>query len=201
MREPGKPAARRAAQAARAEAHAAGQGAACVRLLDALGPHLGRPLAGYWPIRTEIDPRPAMEAAAAHGPVALPVVEAPGRPLAFRRWSPGDALQPGGFGTLVPASGATVEPRVLVVPLLAFTARGDRLGYGGGFYDRTLALLRARGPVLAVGFAFAAQEVDALPVEPTDEGLDLVVTEAGVAVPVLRGGALPAAGAALHSGP
>ena len=171
--------------AARAAAHARGQGAACVHLLEALGPHLGRPLAGYWPMRTEIDPRPAMEAACAHGPVALPVVEGPGRPLAFRRWAPGDALTPAGFGTLVPASGEVVEPRALIVPLLAFTARGDRLGYGGGFYDRTLAALRARGEAVAIGFAFAAQQVEALPLEPTDERLDLVVTEAGVVAPAV----------------
>ena len=175
--------ARRDAQAARRTAHAAGQGDACAHLLDALAPHLGRPVSGYWPIRTEIDPRPAMEAAASHGPVLLPVVEAPGRALAFRRWTPGAALVPGPFGTLVPEAGEAMEPRALIVPLLAFTARGDRLGYGGGFYDRTLAGLRARGPVAAIGFAFAAQEARALPLDPTDERLDLIVTEAGVVRP------------------
>ena len=151
--------------------------------MGALGPHLGRPLSGYWPMGTEIDPRPAMEAAARHGPVALPVVEGPGRPLAFRGWTPGAALVPAGFGTSVPEAGEAVVPEVLIVPLLAFTARGERLGYGGGFYDRTLAALRARGPALAVGFAFAAQQVDALPLEPTDERLDLIVTEAGTVEP------------------
>ena len=176
--------ARRAARAARRAAHEAGQGDACARLLDALGARLGRPLAGYWPMRTEIDPRPAMEAAASHGPVALPVMEGAARPLAFRRWSPGAALVSGGFGTFVPEAAEEVVPEVLIVPCLAFTARGERLGYGGGFYDRTLAALRARGPVTAVGFAFAAQEVEALPLEPTDEPLDLVVTEAGILAPV-----------------
>ena len=176
--------ARAGAEAARRAAHEAGQGDACARLLDALGPHLGRPVSGYWPMRTEIDPRPAMEAAAGHGPVGLPVVEGPGRPLAFRRWTPGAALDRAGFGTRVPAPDEPeVVPEVLIVPLLAFTARGERLGYGGGFYDRTLAALRARGPVTAIGFAFAAQQVDALPTEPTDERLDLLVTEAGVLVP------------------
>ncbi len=175
--------ARRRAQEARASAHAAGQGGACALLLDALAPHRGRTLSGYWPMRSEIDPRPAMEAAARHGPVALPVVEGPGRPLAFRRWTPGAALAAAGFGTRVPEAGEEVLPEVLVVPLLAFTARGERLGYGGGFYDRTLTDLRARGPVTAIGFAFAAQQVEALPLEPTDERLDLIVTEAGVLVP------------------
>ena len=80
----------------------------------------------------------------------------------------------------MPAGTGAVVPGVLIVPLLAFTARGERLGYGGGFYDRTIAALRGRGGVVAIGFAFAAQEVESLPLEPTDERLDLVVTEAGV---------------------
>ena len=179
----GKAAIRLEARAARALAHASGQGNACDRLLAVIEAHRGRPLAGYWPIRTEIDPRPAMEVMAAHGPVALPVVEGPGRPLSFRRWTPGAPLVPGVFGAPVPEVGEAVSPEILVVPLLAFTDRCERLGYGGGFYDRTLAALRARGPVRAVGFAFAAQRVAALPTEPTDERVDLVVTEVGVTEP------------------
>lgn len=176
---PGKTDLRRAAGAARRAAHAAGQGRACDLLLEALAPHRGRPTSGYWPIGAEIDPRPALEALAGHGPVGLPVVEGPARPLAFRLWRPGDALVPAGFGTSVPEADRPMTPQVLIVPLLAFDGRGHRLGYGGGFYDRTLAALRARGPVLAVGFAFAAQRVEALPAEPTDAPLDLVVTEEG----------------------
>ena len=168
---------RRAAGAARRTAQAAGQGDACGRLLEALAPHRGRPVSGYWPLGSEIDPRPALAALTEHGPVGLPVVEGPARPLVFRRWRPGDPLVPGGFGTSVPAAGEPMVPEVLIVPLLAFDGRGHRLGYGGGFYDRTLAALRGRGPVLAVGFAFGAQRVDALPTEPTDEPLDLVVTQ------------------------
>lgn len=151
--------------------------------MEALARHRGRPTSGYWPIGTEIDPRPALETLAEHGPVGLPVVEGRDRPLAFRHWRPGDPLVPGGFGTSVPAADEPMTPEVLIVPLLAFDGRGHRLGYGGGFYDRTLAALRARGPVLAVGFAFAAQRVEALPVEPTDAALDLVVTEAGTLRP------------------
>ena len=89
-------------------------------------------------------------------------------------------MMPGEFGAAIPAEGAWIEPEVLIVPLLAFDARGYRLGYGGGFYDRTLEGLRARGPVLAVGFAFDAQEVAEVPTEPTDQRLDAVVTESGV---------------------
>ena len=81
---------------------------------------------------------------------------------------------------MIPAEGAWVEPEVLIVPLLAFDARGYRLGYGGGFYDRTLEALRARRPTLAVGFAFAAQEVAEVPTEPTDQRLDAIVTEEGM---------------------
>jgi 5-formyltetrahydrofolate cyclo-ligase len=88
----------------------------------------------------------------------------------------------GPFGAKIPEAGADVIPEVLIVPLVAFDARGFRLGYGGGFYDRTLEGLRARGPVVAVGFAYGAQEAEALPLEPTDQRLDAIVTEAGVRV-------------------
>ena len=86
----------------------------------------------------------------------------------------------GDFGALIPVEGAWVEPQVLIVPLVGFDARGYRLGYGGGFYDRTLEGLRARGEVLAVGFAFAAQEMAEVPIEPTDQRLDVMVTETAV---------------------
>jgi 5-formyltetrahydrofolate cyclo-ligase len=176
-----KAAARAAAFAARKAAHAAGQGRAADILAEVLAPHAGRALAGYMAMRTEIDPGPAMAAHA--GPVAVPVIEGAGRPLRFRAWSPGCAMVPGPFGAAVPAGGEWVEPEVLIVPLVAFDRRMFRLGYGGGFYDRTLAGLRATGPRLAIGFAFAAQEVAEVPVEPTDEPLDLIVTEAGVITP------------------
>ncbi len=170
--------ARTAAFAARAAAHARGQGQAAEILADFLAPFGRRALSGYMPMRTEIDPLPAM---AAHpGPVGVPVIAAPATPLKFREWSPGCALVQGTFKAMIPAEGAWIDPEILIVPLLAFDARGYRLGYGGGFYDRTLEGLRARGPRLAVGFAFAAQEVDAVPVEPTDQPLDAIVTETGL---------------------
>lgn len=191
--------ARREAERRRAEAHAAGQGEAGAHLLDALAAFRGRAVAGYWPMRTEIDPRPAMAALANQGPVALPVVVGPGRPLLFRRWTPGAALVPGVFGTRVPGEDAEpVRPEALIVPLLAFTDRGERLGYGGGFYDRTLAALRAEGGAFAVGFAFAAQRLDALPLEPTDEPLDLVATEMGIVGP--RRSGLPSGASAPKGG-
>jgi 5-formyltetrahydrofolate cyclo-ligase len=177
--------ARRAAFARRKAAYAAGQGAAADHLAAALAPHAGKVLAGYMPMRTEIDPLAAM--AAHKGPVGVPVILGPGRPLAFRRWTPQAVMIPGAFGALIPEAGDDLDPavlpEVLIVPLLAFDARGYRLGYGGGFYDRTLEALRAARPTLAIGFAFAAQECDAVPIEPTDQPLDLIVTEAGPRLP------------------
>jgi 5-formyltetrahydrofolate cyclo-ligase len=177
-----KAALRRAAFARRKAAHAEGHDGAAQAVLAAhLRPWAGRPLAGYLPIRTEIDPIPVM--AAWKGPVGLPVVEAPGQPLRFRAWEQGCAMEDGPFGIRVPATGVEIVPEVLIVPLAAFDHRGMRLGYGGGFYDRTLAMLKARADVHAVGFAYAAQEENTLPCEATDVALDAVVTERGVMLP------------------
>ena len=129
-------------------------------------------------MRTEIDPLDAMAAHA--GPVGVPVITGAGQPLRFREWGPGCALIEGEFGARIPAEGAWLEPEVLIVPLLAWDRRGYRLGYGGGFYDRTLERLRSRHPTLAVGFAFAAQEVPEVPTEPVDQPLDAIITEEGV---------------------
>ena len=154
-------------------------------LREVLADHRGEPLSGYMRMRTEVDPTPAMAAAAAHGPVGVPVIEGKGLPLRFREWTPGCALEPGTFGAAVPADGAWMVPHVLIVPLLAFDRRGFRLGYGGGFYDRTLALLRSERPVRAIGFAFAGQEVDEVPADSMDAHLDLIVTEREVIEPQL----------------
>ncbi len=170
--------ARAAAAEARALAFARGQGQAAELLADYLSGHPGRTLSGYMPFRTEIDPLPAM--AAHQGPVGLPVIPGRDQPLKFREWSPGAALVEGTFRALIPAEGAWLEPEIVIVPLLAFDARGYRLGYGGGFYDRTLEMLRARRPTLAIGFAFDAQEVPEVPIEATDQRLDLLVSESGV---------------------
>lgn len=136
----------------------------------------------YFPMGSEIDTMPLVKALIAAGHrTALPVVAAPRQPLIFRLWSPGDALVDGGFGTSVPAADkAEVTPDVLFVPLLSYDADGYRLGYGGGFYDRTLAALRAEGAPVAVGVAYAAQRVDRVPRGPHDQRLDWIATEAGV---------------------
>lgn len=175
-----KAAARADAFQRRAEAFAAGQGQAAEILADFLAPHRGKVLSGYMPMRSEIDPLPAM--AVHQGPVGVPVIVAKAAPLRFREWSPGCRMVEGTFKALVPEEGAWLEPEVVIVPMLAFDARGYRLGYGGGFYDRTLELLRARGPVLAVGFAFSAQEMAEVPIDQFDQRLDAVVTEKGVTV-------------------
>ncbi|WP_299843323.1 5-formyltetrahydrofolate cyclo-ligase [uncultured Roseovarius sp.] len=172
-----KDAARKAAFARRKLAHeAAGPGRAAL-LSGVLAGHRGVPMSGFMAIRTEIDPLPAMEEAAAHGPVGVPVIERLGLPLKFSRWEPGCALKDGPFGAMIPAVDNFFEPEILVVPLVAFDRNGGRLGYGGGFYDRTIELLRARRPTLAIGFAYAAQEAENLPLEPTDQPLDMMVTE------------------------
>lgn len=149
-----------------------------VHLAHVLKRFSGEVVAGYWPIRSEADPLPALRGH--DGPLALPVVVASGEPLLFRRWD-GARTVPGRFGAAVPPDEAEViRPRVVIVPLVGFDRRMGRLGYGGGYYDRTLAVLRAAGPVTAIGFAHSVQEFPELPLEATDAPLDLIVTERGV---------------------
>ncbi len=150
-------------------------------LLAVIAVPAGAPVSGFWPLADEFDPRPLIEHFHAAGHViGLPVVIGRGQPLIFRRWQPGMTLVPGSFRVPTPPPEAPeVTPAVVLAPLLAFDAAGYRLGYGGGFYDRTLAKLRAVGHVLAIGVGYAAQEVPAVPREPTDQPLDWIVTEAG----------------------
>lgn len=179
-----KTALRTRAKAARDAAHAQSEalGGAAARqatqlLLGFLTPHAGKMTAGYMPLGSELDPRAAMARLHTRGPVAVPVVEAKAQPLRFDLWMPDMEMLPGAFGALIPVSSAPVVPEVVIVPMLAFNRDGHRLGYGGGFYDRTLAKLRASGPVFAVGLAYAGQEAHDVPVEPTDAPLDAIVTE------------------------
>ncbi len=172
--------ARQAALRVRKAAFDLDRGGACGLLSSVLAGYRGVPLAGYMPIRSEIDPLPAMAEASAHGPVGVPVILGAGMPLEFSRWTPEGAMRDGPFGARVPAVDDFFDPEIVIVPLVAFSRAGGRLGYGGGFYDRTLERLRATGSVLAIGFAYGAQEADALPLEPTDQPLDLIVTDAEV---------------------
>ncbi len=177
-----KAAVRKAAFAARRKAFEQDTGASAGLLSSVLAGYRGVPLSGYLPIRTEVDPRPAMAEAAGHGVVGAPVIEGNGLPLQFSRWTPDGPLRDGPFGAQVPLIDDFFEPEILIVPLVAFSRSGGRLGYGGGFYDRTLEQLRARRATLAIGFAFAAQEVADLPLETTDQTLDLIVTDQGIIV-------------------
>lgn len=178
-----KSAARAAGFAARKIAHDSGAGHAGY-LSSVLAGYRGVPLAGYAQMRTEIDPTAAMEEASAHGPVCLPLIIAEGQPLKFRAWTPDCEMESGAFGAKIPATGDWITPEILIVPLVAFSRQGGRLGYGGGFYDRTLEQLRANKPTLAIGFAYSSQEQDDLPLEPTDQPLDLIVTENGIIEPL-----------------
>lgn len=142
-------------------------------------PPPGAAVSAFWSMGAEIDLRPLLHRLAALGyRCCLPVTVRRGLPLVFRRWTPGSVLVDGGFGTSIPPADApVVVPAVLAVPLLAFDREGYRLGYGGGFYDRTLAELRANGRPLAVGVGFAGQEVDRVPRAVYDQRLDWMVTE------------------------
>ena len=172
--------ARKEAFARRSIAHAAELRHPARILSTFLSNYRGVDLAGYIPIRTEISPLPAMEEAETFGRVGVPVIQCKGQPLKFSIWSPHCEMQDGLFGAKIPVSERYFEPALLIVPLLAFDKQGGRLGYGGGFYDRTLETLRQKRPMLAVGFAYSAQMADELPKEPTDQRLDIVITERDV---------------------
>jgi 5-formyltetrahydrofolate cyclo-ligase len=139
----------------------------------------GTLVSGFMPLKSEINPIPLMRRLANAGAsLALPVVRDRGRPLQMRAFAFGDSLVPGVWGIREPKPEAPqVLPEVLLVPLLAFDRLGHRLGYGAGYYDFTIASLRAQGSVLAVGIAFAAQEVGQVPATACDQRLDLVLTE------------------------
>ncbi len=139
----------------------------------------GMIVSGFMPLKSEINPLPLMRKLAAQGArLALPAVAGRGKPLVMREWVLGEPLDAGVWGIREPKpEAAELEPDILLVPLLAFDRAGHRIGYGAGYYDLTLAQLRARKPVIAVGLAFAAQEVAAVPATPRDARLDLVLTE------------------------
>ena len=138
-------------------------------------------ISGFSAIRDEIDAAPLLARLHAAGhPLGLPVMQGKGLPLLFRTWSPGDAMGKVHWGIAEPLPDKPVlEPDVVLVPLLAFDAAGHRLGYGGGFYDRTLTRLRAIKPVVAVGVAYDQLKVDAVPHRSYDEPLDWVLTPSG----------------------
>jgi 5-formyltetrahydrofolate cyclo-ligase len=139
-------------------------------------------VAGYAPIRSEIDPVPLMRTLAGRGArQALPAIVGRDAPLVFRAWTPEQMLQPGAYGILAPAAGAPqLIPDIVLVPLAAFDRAGHRIGYGAGYYDRTFAQLRAIKTFAAIGLAFDTQEIAAIPAAPHDVALDYVLTETRV---------------------
>ena len=170
---------RKAAAAARPDAAVTAARHAARHFMSAIAPQDNAVVALYHPIRDELDPEPLFDALSDQSlSVALPVTPKRKGPLVFRVFAPGDRLVEDKLGIMVPEESAPeTDPDIVLVPLLGFTRRGARLGYGGGYYDRTLAALRARKAVLAVGYAYGAQEVDALPTTDLDEPLDWVITE------------------------
>lgn len=149
-------------------------GALGARLLAEMPPPEGAAVAGFWPIEGEIDIRPLLEALHRRGhAVLLPETPARGNPLIFRHWAPGMAMVTERFGTMRP-TGGIIAPDWLLVPLLAFDRAGRRLGYGGGYYDRTLAELPR---AVAIGCGWAAQEVAEVPAGPLDVKLHAIATE------------------------
>ncbi len=136
-------------------------------------------VSGFWPMAEELDIRPLMIELFNQGcQLALPVVVAKRQPLVFRAWRPGDPLEAGVFGTLHPSpKREVVEPDALIVPLLACDEEGWRLGYGGGFYDRTLEALRAKKNVTAIGVGFNAQLLPEVPHGSSDQKLDWLLTD------------------------
>jgi 5,10-methenyltetrahydrofolate synthetase len=138
----------------------------------------GLVIAAYWPIRGEPDLRPWLESVRARGAhCALPVVVAANAPLEFRSWRPGARLARGVWNIPVPADGLPVAPQLLIVPVVGFDAGGYRLGYGGGFYDRTLAAATPRPFAVGVGASMAA--LSSIDPQPHDVPMDAIVTEHG----------------------
>jgi len=144
-----------------------------------LAVNAGTIVSGFMPLKTEINPLPLMRKLAEEGAqLALPAIDGRGKPLIMRAFAFGDELASGQWGIREPKAGAAeIAPDILLVPLLAFDRTGHRIGYGAGYYDMTIAGLRAMKPVVAVGIAFAAQEIGEVPVTPRDARLDLVLTE------------------------
>jgi 5-formyltetrahydrofolate cyclo-ligase len=144
----------------------------------------GAVVSGFMPMKTEINPLPLMKRLAAAGAsLALPIVEGRGKPLTMRAWTFGVPLEAGVWGIRQPPTTATeMFPDILLVPLATFDRRGYRIGYGAGYYDMTIARLRAMKPVTTIGVAFATQECTAVPVDPWDERLAFVLTEREVIV-------------------
>ena len=149
------------------------------RFLDTFKELEDKTVSLYWPLGSELDTGPLLRALHDLGiTCALPVVEKKDHPLSFRRWTPETVMEPGAFNVLVPMKSADyLVPDIVVTPMLAFDAAGYRLGYGGGFYDRTLEKLNQGGNCIAVGYSYAGQEVAKVVTDRYDHRLDWIVTD------------------------
>jgi 5-formyltetrahydrofolate cyclo-ligase len=178
-----KKSARSAAAIVRKAAHEGLQHTAPLALVShpfPVKPESGRQIvSAFYPYKSEIDTRPLLGKLAGEGwTTCLPIVIGEGLPLEFRRWLPGEPTILGVWGIPRPPDSAPImEPDVLIIPMLAFDRAGYRLGYGGGFYDRTLEKLRIRKTIIAIGAAYSAQEISRVPISAHDQGLDYIITE------------------------
>ena len=177
----------------RINVHKARCATAKIGLLDVFVDRFGEQLSGltvaaYWPLKDEIDVRPILYELASQGvATALPVMKNNRSLQSFRRWLPGDELVTAAFGVQEPHPSRTeVVPDLIVVPLLGFDALGNRIGYGGGFYDRMLNSLRACGKVDVIGVGYEEQQCDKIPTHAFDEPLDLILTDKRVLIPIAK---------------
>jgi len=158
----------------------------CARFIEGRAKRTPRSIAGYWPMGSEISDLPLLSQLAVDGwSLGLPVIEANDEPLIFSSWHHGEELTEGAHGIMEPSivlgeQCVVFSPDIILVPLLAFDAAGRRLGQGGGYYDRTLALWRSKADILAIGLAYDGQQVDVLPHDKHDQMLDLVITESRI---------------------
>ncbi len=134
-------------------------------------------ISGYLPIGSELSPIASMKSLSAKNTICVPVVEKSGAPLKFAQWEYGCETEKGAYGIAVPKEKRWVCPEILIAPLLAFDKSGNRMGYGGGFYDRTLQRLSKQTRILSIGIGFSFQEFDHIICEPTDIALDAIITE------------------------
>lgn len=178
-----KQACRKAGFATRKKAHALGLDSETNAQLTVFLKELDENMviSAYMPIRTEVSPLPTMKRMVARGrKICVPVIIGAGLPLEFHQWTPETEVVQGAFGAYIPKNSQKLTPDIVITPLLAFDAHGYRMGYGGGFYDRTFEQISALKDVQAIGYAYSDQEVLLVPREETDFPLNAVITEKGI---------------------
>lgn len=153
----------------------------CDHFLASMNVPVGAVVAGYWSVRGELDVLPLLRALQRRGHAcALPHVAGEGKPLVFRPWDDNAMMRVGKYDIPEPVAGQALKPDIILVPMAVFDKTGHRIGYGAGFYDRTIAALREVKPVIAVGIAYDIQRCDVIPAEKTDIRMDMIVTDKDV---------------------